>query len=161
MGGFQPQDWQPRERPLAVDLVKLGVVYNCTTLTGTYDPPRYLLPLELIDGCKLKKLIFVVGDTITLNYQLLSFQTGFPVDITGNDLKFGMKLDPAEVAYLIGPVDGVIVDGTEGTFSFTFLVPDTPNDGVYEIEMTAPVDLKLTLTTGGGQPASIRKDIIT
>lgn len=38
MAGWQPQDWQPRERPISEDDVRSGVVYNTQTREGNYVP---------------------------------------------------------------------------------------------------------------------------
>ena len=37
MAGWQPQDWQPRERPLSESQVQLGVSYNTETREGTLE----------------------------------------------------------------------------------------------------------------------------
>ena len=109
----------------------------------------------------LSKLVLVTGDTVTLQYQLVSGENGFPIDITGNTFKFAAKLNPTETAFIIDPIDGVIDDAVNGKFSFEVAVPVDPNDGVYEIEMTIPGPKVTTLTPGGGLPISISQEIIT
>lgn len=105
-----------------------------------------------------EKLVFVTGDTVTLQYQLTS--DSFPVDITGNTFKFAAKLKPSDAAFIIDPVAGVIDDAADGKFSFEIAVPATDNDGVYEVEMTIPGPKKITLTPGGGVPVSIALEVI-
>jgi len=109
----------------------------------------------------LGKLVLVTGDTVTLQYQLVSAETGFPIDITGNTFIFAAKLNPSEATFIIDPIAGSIDDAASGKFSFEVLVPDDPDDGVYEIEMTVPGPKITTLTPGGGLPISISQEIIT
>ena len=108
----------------------------------------------------LSKLVFVTGDTVALQYQLVSEDTGFPVDITDKTFKFAAKLKPSETTYIIDPIDGTIDDAALGKFSFEVDVPTDPNDGVYEIEMKDTLDKALTLTPGGGLPITISQEVI-
>ena len=106
------------------------------------------------------KLNFVTGDVVNLPYQLVSKDTGFPINITGNTFRFAAKLKPSESTYIIDPVDGTIDDAAAGKFSFDITLPDDPDDGVYEVEMlVAGVD-PLTLTPGGGVAITISQEII-
>jgi hypothetical protein len=105
-------------------------------------------------------LVLVTGDTVVLQYQVISEDTGFPVDITGNTFKFAAKLDPTQATYIIDPIDGSIDDAALGKFSFIVPVPATPDNGVYEVEMQDGGGAALTLTPGGGVAITIALEVI-
>lgn len=105
-------------------------------------------------------LNLVTGDTVSLQYQIISGDTGLPVDITGNTFKFAGKNKPSDTAFIIDPVIGVIDDAVNGKFSFEISVPATANEGVYEVEMQDSGGKALTLTPGGGVRLTISLEVI-
>jgi hypothetical protein len=103
-------------------------------------------------------LLVVLDDTKTLRYQIK--RDGVVVDITGWTFEFGVKENPGDAAFVIGPVAGTIDDAANGKFSFEVLFDTLLELGVYEINYSSSSGIKETLTPGNGVEIRIVEKIL-
>ena len=129
------------------------------------DSTYFVLPFELVDlagySVILQPKSIVRADTVTLRYALR--EDGRPVDIAGKQFKFAVKLNLKDAAPLIGPIDGVIEDAAEGTFSISIEGAATdiePFTGVMGLVMIDADGKKTTLTPTAGVSFSIIERIV-
>ena len=106
-------------------------------------------------------IAIVRDDDLVRLYQVKS--GGSPIDITGYEFKFAVKVALSKATPVI-EVDGDIVDGPNGEFSFDLFSAVTGVDpfcGLYEIAMIDDTGQKTTLTMPGGAQWELVQKITT
>lgn len=100
----------------------------------------------------------IAGETKIVKYQLK--ENKVPKDITNLSFKLGVKSSASSTDYLIGPIDGEIVDALAGQFSFEITIPDESFTAVFEVAMYDQSGKKVVLSAPEGVEFKVYNKII-